>query len=188
VCLTNKLHEVGARLEHTLHKSLRRLPQETSILKSLIHKRISSAYLNSRWAGYGLDDRQSRKDFSSSLCVQTGSGAHPASYTPGVLPPWLKSGQGVTPTTHPHFVPRSRMSRSCTPLPRRAWVACSVALTESREKLHKGKQKEIAMFGIMTSAVQTYLFRFRSWESLIFRHGMYKSFLRPGQGHYAMKS
>jgi hypothetical protein len=37
-------------------------------------------------SGYGLDDRviegrplQKRKDFSSSFCVQTGSGAHPAS-------------------------------------------------------------------------------------------------------------
>jgi hypothetical protein len=30
-----------------------------------------------------FDPRQSRKDFSSSLCVQTGSGAHPASCTMG---------------------------------------------------------------------------------------------------------
>jgi hypothetical protein len=39
-------------------------------------------------SGYGLDDRAievqslaEAKDFSSSLCVQTGSGAHPASCT-----------------------------------------------------------------------------------------------------------
>jgi hypothetical protein len=39
---------------------------------------------------YGLDDRAIRvrspagaKDFSSNLCVQTGSGAHPASYPMG---------------------------------------------------------------------------------------------------------
>jgi hypothetical protein len=37
-------------------------------------------------SGYGLDDqgidtRQRRQDFSSSLCVQTCSGAHPASCT-----------------------------------------------------------------------------------------------------------
>jgi len=39
---------------------------------------------------YGLDDRAigvrspaGAKDFSSSLCVQTGSGAHPASYPVG---------------------------------------------------------------------------------------------------------
>jgi hypothetical protein len=41
-------------------------------------------------SGYGLDDRaievrfpEEAKDFSSSLCVQTGSGAHPASRTMG---------------------------------------------------------------------------------------------------------
>jgi hypothetical protein len=41
-------------------------------------------------SGYGLDDRAievrspaGAKDFSCSLCVQTGSGAHPASYTMG---------------------------------------------------------------------------------------------------------
>jgi hypothetical protein len=30
-----------------------------------------------------FDPRQRRKDFSSNLCVQTGSGAHPASCTTG---------------------------------------------------------------------------------------------------------
>jgi hypothetical protein len=41
-------------------------------------------------SGYGLDDRvvevrypAGTEDFSSSLCVQTGSGAHPASCTMG---------------------------------------------------------------------------------------------------------
>jgi hypothetical protein len=44
---------------------------------------------------YGLDDRAIRvrspaeaKDFSSSLCVQTGSGAHPASCTLGTADPF----------------------------------------------------------------------------------------------------
>jgi hypothetical protein len=46
-------------------------------------------------SGYGLDDRAIKvrspagaKDFSSSLCVQTGSGAHPASYTMGTGGPF----------------------------------------------------------------------------------------------------
>jgi hypothetical protein len=46
-------------------------------------------------SGYGLDDRAievrspaGAKDFSSSLCVQTGSGAHPASYTMGTGGPF----------------------------------------------------------------------------------------------------
>jgi hypothetical protein len=60
-------------------------------------------------SGYGLDDRAidvpspaEAKDFSSSLCVQTGSVAHPASCTmvTGVLSPGLKRGRNVTLTTH----------------------------------------------------------------------------------------
>jgi hypothetical protein len=52
---------------------------------------------------YGLDDRSigvrfpaGAKDFSSSLCVQTGSGTHPASCTmvPGVLSPGVKARPG----------------------------------------------------------------------------------------------
>jgi hypothetical protein len=46
-------------------------------------------------SGCGLDDRRSRfdpsqrrKDFSCSLCVQTGSGAHPASCTMGIGGPF----------------------------------------------------------------------------------------------------
>jgi hypothetical protein len=49
--------------------------------------RVSSGSILS---DYGLDDRAigvrssaGAKDFSSSLCVQTGSAAHPASYTMG---------------------------------------------------------------------------------------------------------
>jgi hypothetical protein len=56
------------------------------------------------------------KDFSSNFCVQTGSEAHPVSCKMGtgggVLSPGVKSGQGVTLTTHPHLKPRSwRSSR-----------------------------------------------------------------------------
>jgi hypothetical protein len=51
----------------------------------------------------GLDDREigvrspaGEKDFSSSLCVQTGSGAHPSSvqWVPGVLSPGVKARPG----------------------------------------------------------------------------------------------
>jgi hypothetical protein len=57
---------------------------------------------------------QRRKDFSTSLCVQTGSRAYPASciMRTGVLSPGVKRGRAVTLTTYPHLVPRSRMSRS----------------------------------------------------------------------------
>jgi len=74
-------------------------------------------------SGYVLDDRTTADrspakagDFSSSLCVQTGSGAHPASRPigTGVLSPGVKRGRDVTLTTDPHLVPRSIMSRSYT--------------------------------------------------------------------------
>jgi hypothetical protein len=49
-------------------------------------------------SGYELDDRAievqspvEAKDFSSSLCVQTGSGAHPASCTMGTGGPFPRS-------------------------------------------------------------------------------------------------
>jgi len=67
---------------------------------------------------YGLDDRTievrspaEAEDFSSSLCVQTGSGAQPASYTMGTGGPFpgAKRGRGMTLTILPHLVPRSRM-------------------------------------------------------------------------------
>jgi hypothetical protein len=75
----------------------------------------------SRVSDYGLDDRAIKvrspaeaTDFSTSLCVQTGSGAHPASCTidTGVPSPGVKSSRCVTLTAHPHVVQRSRMSKS----------------------------------------------------------------------------
>jgi hypothetical protein len=65
---------------------------------------------------YGLDGRAigvrslaGATDFSSNLCVQTGSGAHPASCTMGTRGPFpgRKARPGVMLTTHPHLVPRS---------------------------------------------------------------------------------
>jgi hypothetical protein len=83
-----------------------------------LRSRVSSGSIVS---DYGLDDRAIRvrspagaEDFSCSLCVQTGSGAHPASCTMGTGGPLpgVKRGRGVTPITHPHLLPRLRMSRS----------------------------------------------------------------------------
>jgi hypothetical protein len=74
-----------------------------------------------------FDPRQRRKDFFSSLYVQTGTGAHPASCPVGTGGPFFgaKCGQGVTLTTYPHLLPRYRMSRSYTSSPPSAFVACS---------------------------------------------------------------
>jgi hypothetical protein len=48
----------------------------------------------------------------------------PVQWVPGVLSLGLMHGRGVTLTSHPHLVPSSRMSRSYTPLPPSAFVAC----------------------------------------------------------------
>jgi hypothetical protein len=88
----------------------------------------------SRVSGYGMDDRAievrspgEAKDFSYNLCVQTSSGAHPASCTVGTGGPFpgLKRGRGATLTSHPRLVPRARMSRSYTYSPPTPSVACS---------------------------------------------------------------
>jgi hypothetical protein len=66
----------------------------------ITRSRVSSVSIVS---DYGLDDRKigvrspaGAEDFSSSLCVQTGSGAHPASckWVPGVLSPGVKARPG----------------------------------------------------------------------------------------------
>jgi hypothetical protein len=62
---------------------------------------------------YGLDGQGSipgrAKDFSSDLCIQTGSGAHPASYP---MAPRGKVWLGRDTDHSPHLVLRSRTSRS----------------------------------------------------------------------------
>jgi hypothetical protein len=77
--------------------------------------------------GYGLEEwaievrsPAEARDFSFNLCVHTGSGANRASvqWVPGVLCPELNRRRGVTLTTHPLLVPRSRMSRSYTSPPK----------------------------------------------------------------------
>jgi hypothetical protein len=56
-----------------------------------------------------FDPRQRQDYFSSNLCVQTCSGAHPASFPvdTGDLSLGVKRARCVTLTTHPYIVPRS---------------------------------------------------------------------------------
>jgi hypothetical protein len=73
-------------------------------------------------SGYGLDEVQSptgEKDFSSSLCVQTGSGTYPASCTMGTggAFPGGKARPGRDSDHSPHLVPMAWMSRSYTSSP-----------------------------------------------------------------------
>jgi hypothetical protein len=48
----------------------------------------------------------------------------PVQWIPGCLSPGLRRGRGVMLTTHPHLVPRSRMSKRYTRLPLSAFMAC----------------------------------------------------------------
>jgi hypothetical protein len=59
------------------------------------------------------------KDFSCSLCLQTGSGAHTASCPIGTGGPFprAKAQQGRVADHSPHLVPRLRMGRSYTSSP-----------------------------------------------------------------------
>jgi hypothetical protein len=72
---------------------------------------------------YRLDNQGSihnrGKSFSFSLCVQTSSEAHPASYPIGTMGtfPGCKAQLERDADHSPHLVPRSRMSRSYTSYP-----------------------------------------------------------------------
>jgi hypothetical protein len=79
---------------------------------------LCSSWLEDRGSIVGRDN-----GFFPSLCVQTSSGAHPASCPMGTRGPFpgAKHSRGVTLTTHPNLLPRSRMSRSYTPHP---LIAC----------------------------------------------------------------
>jgi hypothetical protein len=72
-----------------------------------------SDYRLDDWA-IGLRSPAEAKDFSCSLCVETSSEDHPASYPMGTRGPFPvgKGRPGRDPDHSSHLVPRSRMSRS----------------------------------------------------------------------------
>jgi hypothetical protein len=93
--------------------------------------RISSGSIVS---DYWLDDRAigvrspvGTKDFSSSLCVQTGSGAHPASCTMGTGDPFPggKSAAGAWRWSLTHLTRGREWVGAIPPLPPSASMACS---------------------------------------------------------------
>jgi hypothetical protein len=69
-----------------------------------------NACLTTDWTT-GVRSPAGEKDFSSSLCAQTSSEAHPTSYPMGTggRSPVVERGRGVTLTTQPHLVQGSRM-------------------------------------------------------------------------------
>jgi hypothetical protein len=114
-----------------IHRRTRSL---TFLFKDIMLKSLSRGSSASIVSGYRLDarrstfdPRQKRNDFSSSLCIQTGSGAHPASCPMGTGGPFPggKAILGRDADHAPLLVPRSRMSRSYSSSPPSASVACS---------------------------------------------------------------
>jgi hypothetical protein len=81
---------------------------------------VSDYGLNNR--AIGVRSPTEARDFSFSLCVQTGSGAKPASNAMGAGGPFPggKALPGRDADDSPHLVPRSRMSSSYTSSPPRA--------------------------------------------------------------------
>jgi hypothetical protein len=62
-----------------------------------------------------FDPRQRQRIFPLTSVSRPALGpTQPVQWVPGVLSPGVKRGRGVTLTTHPHLVSRSRMSRSYT--------------------------------------------------------------------------
>jgi hypothetical protein len=102
--------------------SFRKRP--THICSPLIWREPGSSF--SIVSGYGLDDLAievrspaDARDFplTSVSRLALGLTHPPVQWVPGVVSPRVKSGWGLTLTTHPHLVPRSWMSRSCTASP-----------------------------------------------------------------------
>jgi hypothetical protein len=119
-----KLTDVSELFTVPIIMAIARLHDAASRETSHLHTRILISTYCSLWLRTGRPgDRGSTpagaNDFYSNFCVQTGSGAHPASCTmdTGGPFPWAKRGRGVTLIAHPHLVPRSRMSRSYTSSP-----------------------------------------------------------------------
>jgi hypothetical protein len=100
---------------HTHKPNLFKIHVNIVTFKNMSRVAQSVQWLTTDWTS-GVRSPTEAEDFSSNLCVQTGSRAHPASCTVGTGGsfPGVKGGRGVTLTTHPLLVPRLRKSRSCT--------------------------------------------------------------------------
>jgi hypothetical protein len=103
-------------------------------------------------SNYGLDDRAigvrspaEVKDFSSSLYVQIGSGAHPSSCPMGTggPSPGVKRGRGVMLTTHPIYCRGREWVGAIPPLLPSASIACSgtalLTILTTSDKQRMGK-------------------------------------------------
>jgi len=89
----------------------------------------------SNWLQGGLSGNRILVGTRFSAAVQTGPGAHPASWTMGTWSfPGVKSGWGVTLTPHPLLVPWSRKSRPVPLLP--LWAIRPVQSLSACTRVH----------------------------------------------------
>jgi hypothetical protein len=98
----------------------------------------------------GVSSPAEAEEFSSSLCVQTSSQVHPASYPTGtgVLSLGVKRGRGVTLTTHPpQIVPRLITSRSYTSSPTSTSMVCSETALQTWTIIGESNEYVIRAFG-----------------------------------------
>jgi hypothetical protein len=117
------LNTEGRHFEILLLNNYAKLQQ-----KSVSRVDHSVQRLTKHWAT-GVRSPTEVEDFSSIICIQTGSGAHPASYTMGTggSSPGIKCGRGGMLTTHALLVQSLRMSRAIPPLTQSVSMACSGA-------------------------------------------------------------
>jgi hypothetical protein len=94
----------------------------------VLEPRPSLAYCSLDDRAIGVRSPAEVRDFSSNLCVQTGSGAHPASCPMGTGGPFPggKARPWHDPDHSPHLVQRSWMSRSYTSSPPLRFNRCVV--------------------------------------------------------------
>jgi hypothetical protein len=92
------------------------------IIKCIYKHMMSRGSSRSIVSDYGLDDRAIEVRSPTGADFLLAPAFRPAlgptqpliQWVPVVLSPGVKRGRGVTLTTHPHLVPRLRMSRSYT--------------------------------------------------------------------------
>jgi hypothetical protein len=121
----------------SLHEAELRFPLTSTVTARSICSLTFYTRGSSIMSGYGLDDRaievrSPEKDFSSNLCVRTGSEAHPASCPMATGGPFSggKARLGSDADHSPHLVPTSLMSRSYTSSPPAPpHVCCGTAFT-----------------------------------------------------------
>jgi hypothetical protein len=128
-------------------------------------------------SGYGPDDRAigvrcpaGTKDFSSMLCVSRpalGPTQPPVQWVPGDLSPGVKRGWSVTLTTHPHLVPRLRMSRGYILSPQAPpWCVAGLLYLSTRWWTHTRAQHEVSQPRISSSASFSFRIQFASRASV----------------------